>query len=64
MDQAKAEKFAAALTALCYEHGVMLWTVYTTAPMILGSAPEAGFHYEAEPMEFGIAAIIRRVLEP
>ena len=23
--------------------------------MILGSAPEAGFHYEAEPMEFGNA---------
>jgi hypothetical protein len=63
MDPDKAHRFAKALTALCHQHGVMIWTAYATAPIMAGEVNDGrGYHYEAESPEFGNAAVIRRVL--
>lgn len=62
-DPTKAERFAAALTDLCEEHGMMIWTGVFATPIM--ASPTDGcvrFHYVAERPEFGNAVVIRRIL--
>ena len=60
----KASRFASALEALCREHGVMIWTSYETAPMIMSDAAESvPFHYYVELAEITTSsAVLRRAL--
>jgi len=66
MDQRKAERFAAALTDLCREHRVMIWTAYETTPIIATEAAiDDEFRYEVEPPDPpGRSVFIRRRLLP
>lgn len=58
-----ATAFADALGKLCRQHGVMLWTAFETAPMVISPIqPDDGFHYEAEWSEIGRCFVIKRVL--
>ena len=55
-------KLAAALTALCKDHRVMIWTALRTVPIMATEVqPNEKFHYKAEQSD-GAAVIIRRVL--
>jgi len=49
MTRNQAENFAEALTNLCNDHGVMLWTAYATTPiMITKVGNDTPFKYEVE----------------
>lgn len=62
MDILKAQNFALALTQLCRDHQVMLWTEYETAPIMASDAHDDQFHYRVAVPEVGPAVTIRRVL--
>jgi hypothetical protein len=60
---AQAKKFAEALTELCRQHGLMIWTGLATTPIMASTADDDVFHYVAERPKFGgNSMIIRRVL--
>lgn len=61
MNQAEADQFATALTELCHQHGVMMWSAVD--PIALSPVdPEEPFHYIIKPMEIGRGYLVRRVL--
>ena len=62
MDDTKAQDFAQALTELCRQHGVMIWTGISAVPIMATAVADDAFHYLAERPEIGDAVIIRRVL--
>lgn len=65
MDETRVKRFAAALTDLCKEHGMMIWTATVTTPVMASTVADGDlFHYVAERPEFGDSetVIIRRVL--
>lgn len=62
MDILKAQNFALALTQLCRDHQIMLWTEYETAPILASDASDDHFHYRIAIPEVGPAVIVQRVL--
>jgi hypothetical protein len=63
IDDIQAQRFAAALTDLCKQHGVMIWTATVTSPIMASAVTDdAVFHYVIDRPEIGNAVIIRRVL--
>ena len=62
MDILKAQNFALALTQLCRDHQVMLWTEYETAPILASDTADDRFHYRIAIPEVGPAVIVQRVL--
>jgi hypothetical protein len=54
--------FADALTDLCRQHGVMIWTAVPTVPIMATWVPaDEAFHYETE-YTVGGSVVVRRVL--
>ena len=62
MDVLKAQNFALALTQLCREHGVMIWTAYPTTPIMASDAEDTKFFYRIALPEGGHSVIVERIL--
>lgn len=63
IDINKAQHFANALTDLCREHGVMIWTGSRTSPIMLTAIGEdTTVSYITERPEVGNSAILHRLL--
>ena len=63
MDDIKAKAFADALTALCKEYKIMIWTSIPTVPIMATEMPEGDdYYYQPEKIELSSDIIIRRIL--
>lgn len=63
MDLIKAQTFANALTQLCRDHGVMIWTAHVTTPIMVSDLADDTVHYRvAVPEGGGNSVILQRVL--